>query len=40
VSAPKEYNLRRDYETLRKDKFGVLEGRLRENKSKNLKCDL
>jgi hypothetical protein len=40
VSAPKEYNLRRHYETLHKDKFGVLEGRLRENKLKNLKCDL
>jgi hypothetical protein len=32
VSAPKEYTLRRHYETLHKDKFGVLEGRLRENK--------
>jgi hypothetical protein len=31
VSAPEEYNLRRHYETLRKDKFCVLEGRLREN---------
>jgi hypothetical protein len=40
VSAPKEYNLGRHYETLHKDKFSVLEGRLRENKLKNLKCDL
>jgi hypothetical protein len=40
VSAPKEYNLRQHYETLHKHKFGVLEGRLRENKLKNLKCDL
>jgi hypothetical protein len=40
VSAPNEYNLRHHYETLRKDKFGVLEGRLRENKLKNLKCDM
>jgi hypothetical protein len=32
--------LRRHYETLHKDKFGVLEGMLRENKLKNLKCDL
>jgi hypothetical protein len=40
VSAPKEYNLGHHYETLHKDKFGVLEGRLRENKLKNLKCDL
>jgi hypothetical protein len=40
VSAPKEYKLLRHYETLHKDKFGVLEGRLRENKLKNLKCDL
>jgi hypothetical protein len=32
--------LRRHYETLHKDKFGVLEGRLRENKWKNLKFDL
>jgi hypothetical protein len=35
-----EYSLRRYYETLHKDKFCVLEGRLRENKLKNLKCDL
>jgi S-adenosylmethionine hydrolase len=28
------------YKTLHKDKFGVLEGRLRENKLKNVKCDL
>jgi hypothetical protein len=40
VSAPKEYNLRRHYETLHKDKFVVLEGMLRENKLKNIKCDL
>jgi hypothetical protein len=40
VSAPKECNLRHLYETLHKDKFGVPEGRLRENKLKNLKCDL
>jgi hypothetical protein len=40
ASAPKEYNLRRHYETLRKDKFVVLEGMLRENKLKNIKCDL
>jgi hypothetical protein len=32
VSAPKEYNLRRHYETLHKDKFDVLEERRRENK--------
>jgi hypothetical protein len=37
---PKEYNLRRHYETLHKDKFGVLEGKLREAKLKNLKSDL
>jgi hypothetical protein len=40
VSAPKEYNLRRHYETLHKDKFDVLEERRRENKLENLKCDL
>jgi hypothetical protein len=40
VSAPKKYKLRHHYETLHKDKFGVLEGRIRENKLKNLKCDL
>jgi hypothetical protein len=40
-SAPKEYNLRRHYETLHKDTFGVLEGTRRENtKLKNLKCVL
>jgi hypothetical protein len=32
--------LRRHYETLHKDKFGVLEGKLREDKLKNLKSDL
>jgi hypothetical protein len=37
---PKEYDLRRHYETLHKDKFGVLEGKLREDKLKNLKSDL
>jgi hypothetical protein len=37
VSLPKEYNLRRHYETLHKDKF---EGKLREDKLKNLKSDL
>jgi hypothetical protein len=37
---PKEYNLRRHYETLHKEMFGVLEVRLRENKLKNLKSDL
>jgi hypothetical protein len=40
VSVPKEYNLRRHYETSHKDKFGVLEGKLREDKLKNLKSDL
>jgi hypothetical protein len=40
VSVPKEYNLRRHYETLHKDKFGVLEGKLREDKLKNFKSDL
>jgi hypothetical protein len=37
---PKEYNLRRHYEPLHKDKFGVLEGKPREAKLKNLKSDL
>jgi hypothetical protein len=32
--------LRRNYETLHKDKFGVLEGKLREDKLKNLKSHL
>jgi hypothetical protein len=40
VSVSKEYNSRRHYETLHKDKFGVLEGKLREDKLKNLKSDL
>jgi hypothetical protein len=40
VSVPKEYNLRRHYETLHKDKFGVLEVKLREDKLKNLKSDV
>jgi hypothetical protein len=40
VSATKEYSLLRLYETLHKDKFGVLEGTLKEDKLKNLKCDL
>jgi hypothetical protein len=40
VSVPKEYNLRRHYETLHKDTFGVLEGKPREDKLKNLKSDL
>jgi hypothetical protein len=40
VSVPKEYNLRRHYETIHKDKFGVLEGKLREDKLKNLKSYL
>jgi hypothetical protein len=40
VSAPKECNLHRHYETLHKDKFGVLEGGLRDNTLKNLKCNL
>jgi hypothetical protein len=40
VSVPKEYNFRRHYETLHKDVFGVLEGKLREDKLKNLKSDL
>jgi hypothetical protein len=39
-TAPKEYSLRRHYETLHKDTFGVLEGKLRENKLQKLKCDL
>jgi hypothetical protein len=38
--APKEYNLRHHYETLHKDKFGVLEVKLKEDKLKNLKSDL
>jgi hypothetical protein len=37
---PKECNMRSHYETLYKDKFGVLEGKLREDTLKNLKCDL
>jgi hypothetical protein len=40
VSVPKECNLRRHYETLHKDTFGVLEGKLREDKLKNLISDL
>jgi hypothetical protein len=40
VSVPKEYNLRRHYETLHKDTFGVLEGKLREDNLKNLKSDM
>jgi hypothetical protein len=40
LSVPKEYNLHCHYETLHKDKFGVLEGKLREDTLKNLKCDL
>jgi hypothetical protein len=40
ASVPKEYNLRRHYENLHKDKFGVLEVKLREEKLKNRKCDL
>jgi hypothetical protein len=40
VSVPKEYNLRRHDKTLHKDKFGVLEGKLRDDKLKNLKSDL
>jgi hypothetical protein len=36
----KEYNLHCHYETLHKDKFGVLEEKLREDKLKNLKSDL
>jgi hypothetical protein len=40
VSVPKEYNLCHHYETLHKDKFGVFEGKLREDKLKNLKSDL
>jgi hypothetical protein len=40
VSAPKEYNLRRHSETLHKNKFGVLELKLREDKLRNLKSDL
>jgi hypothetical protein len=40
VSAPKEHNFRRHYETLHKDKFGVPEGKLREDKLKDLKSDM
>jgi hypothetical protein len=40
ISVPKEYNLRRHYETLHKHKFGILEGKLRQGKLKNLKSDL
>jgi hypothetical protein len=40
VSMPKEYNLCHHYKTLHKDRFGVLEGNLREDKLKNLKSDL
>jgi hypothetical protein len=40
VSVPKEYNLSLYYETLHRDNFGVLEGKLREDKSKKLKSDL
>jgi hypothetical protein len=32
--------LRRNYETLRKPKFGALEGKLQGHKLKKLKCDL
>jgi hypothetical protein len=39
TSVPKEY-LRRHYETLHKDKFGVPEEKLREDKLNNLKSDL
>jgi hypothetical protein len=37
---PEEYSLRCHYETVHKDKFGVLEVELREDKLKNLKSDL
>jgi hypothetical protein len=40
VSVPKEYNLRRHYETLHNDAFGVLKGKLREDKLNDLKSDL
>jgi hypothetical protein len=40
VSLPKEYDLRRHYETLHKDTLGVFEGKLREDKLKNLKSNL
>jgi hypothetical protein len=40
VQVRKENNLRRHYKTLHKDKFGVLEGELREDKLKNFKSDL
>jgi hypothetical protein len=40
VTVTKECSWRRHYGSLYKDNFGVLEGRLKEDKSKNLKCDL
>jgi hypothetical protein len=40
VSVPKEYNLGPHYESLYKDKFGVLEVKLREDRLRNLKSDL
>jgi hypothetical protein len=36
----KEYNLRRHYATLHKDKFGAQEVKLREDKLQKLKSDL
>jgi hypothetical protein len=40
ILVAKEYNLRRHYGALVKDKFGVQEVKLREDKSQKLKCDL
>jgi hypothetical protein len=40
VSVPKQYNLRHPDETMHKEKFGHLEGKLREDKFKLLKSDL
>jgi hypothetical protein len=40
VTVPKECSWCRHYETLHKGNFGILEGRLREDKSKNIRCDM
>jgi hypothetical protein len=37
---PKEYILRRRYETMHKEEFGDFEGKLREDKFNVLKSDL
>ena len=40
VSAPKEYNLHCNYETLRKNNFAVLKGKLGEDTISKLKYEL